>query len=58
MTFAINGSYYDENDNKIESLLPENNTAKITYDNEKDMKSFLSIIEIAIKKWWKIDLKK
>gem|GEM_PF-5283898 len=58
MSFIINGSYYDENDNKIESLLPENNTAKITYDNEKDMKSFLSIIEIAIKKWWKIDLKK
>ena len=48
MTFAINGSYYDENDNKIESLLPENNTAKITYDNEKDMKSFLLLIEIAI----------
>ena len=55
MTFAINGSYYDENDNKIESLLPENNTAKITYDNEKDMESFLSIIKIALKKWWKID---
>lgn len=33
-------------------------TMEITYDNEKDMKSFLSIIEIAIKKWWKIDLKK
>lgn len=58
MTFAINGSYYDENDNKIESLLPENNTAKITYDNEKDMESFLSIIKLAIKKWWKIDLDK
>lgn len=58
MTFAINGSYYDENDNKIESLLPENNTAKITYDNEKDMKSFLLLIEIAIKQWWKIDLDK
>lgn len=55
MTFAINGSYYDKNDNKIESLLPENNTAKITYDNEKDMESFLSIIKIALKKWWKID---
>lgn len=49
---------YDENDNKIENLLPENNTAKITYDNEKDMKSFLSLIEIAIKQWWKIDLYK
>lgn len=48
----------DENDNKIENLLPENNTAKITYDNEKDMKSFLSLIEIAIKQWWKIDLYK
>jgi len=58
MTFAINGSYYDENDNKVESLLPENNTAKITYDNEKDMESFLSIIKLAIKKWWKIDLDK
>lgn len=58
MTFAINGSYYDENDNKIESLLPENNTAKITYDNKKDMESFLSIIKLAIKKWWKIDLDK
>lgn len=58
MTFAINGSYYDENDNKVESLLPENNTAKITYDNEKDMESFLSTIKLAIKKWWKIDLDK
>lgn len=58
MTFAINGSYYDENDNKVESLLPENNTAKITYDNEKDMESFLSIIKLAIKKWWKINLDK
>lgn len=58
MTFAINGSYYDENDNKVESLLPENNTAKITYNNEKDMESFLSIIKLAIKKWWKIDLDK
>lgn len=58
MTFAINGSYYDENDNKVESLLPENNTAKITYDNEKDMESFLLIIKLAIKKWWKIDLDK
>lgn len=58
MTFAINGSYYDESDNKTESLLPENNTAKITYDNEKDMKSFLLLIEIAIKQWWKIDLDK
>lgn len=58
MTFIIDGSYYDENDNKIERLLPENNTAKITYDNEKDMESFLSIIKLAIKKWWKIDLDK
>lgn len=58
MTFIIDGSYYDENDNKIESLLPENNKAKITYDNEKDMESFLSIIKLAIKKWWKIDLDK
>lgn len=58
MTFIIDGSYYDENDNKIERLLPENNTAKIAYDNEKDMESFLSIIKLAIKKWWKIDLDK
>ena len=56
MTFVINGKYYDENDNEIKILSPENNIAKITYDNKKDVESFLSVIKIAIKQWWNINL--
>lgn len=57
MTFVIEGVDYDENDNKIEILSPENNTAKITYDNKNDMESFILLIKIAIEKYWVAYLK-